>query len=352
MPREQNPARIQMMKLLVLSESPNHVSCRYRVLAFEPALRRAGWEVAVRPLSCTVTGFFRILCEAARSDVVLVQRRLLSPEKVGLLRRCARRLIYDIDDAVFLRDSNSSKPAESRRRDIRFRAIVRAADAVIAGNEYLAESAARCSQQTRVELIPTCVDPDAYPVQSNHRRGDGLRLAWIGSASTLPSLNEIGPALRDAARQVPGLELHVICDRAPELPGVPVVLRRWSPESEAHDLAQCDVGISWLPDHPWSHGKCGLKVLQYMAAGLPVVVNSLGVHPRLVSAGVEGLVIERADDLCGALVRLTGARDLSKRLGLAGRRRVEAEFSIQAWTPTFVRLINSIADGIKIERAA
>jgi glycosyltransferase involved in cell wall biosynthesis len=327
------------MKLLVLSESPNHVSCRYRVQAFEPALRRAGWDLAIRPLSGAGTSFFEILREADRSDVVLIQRRLLAPAKLQLLRRFARRLVYDVDDALFLRDSNSTRPADSWRRRGRFRAMVAASDAVIAGNEYLAECAARWSRYTRIVCIPTCVEPAAYTPMTGVRRGPGLRVAWIGSRSTLSSLTEIAPALRHAQVRVPGLELHVISDRAPDFPGVNILLRQWSPEVESHELAQCDVGISWLPDHPWSRGKCGLKVLQYMAAGLPVVINSMGVHRRIVTTGVQGWLVEQPDDVARAIVELAGDPNLRVKMGERGRRRVESEYSVARWTELFVDVI-------------
>jgi len=300
--------------------------------------------MTVRPLWGAGSGFFAILREAARSDVVLVQRRLLSPAKLGLLRRCARRMIYDVDDAVFLRDSNSVRPAVSWRRRNRFRAIVAACDGVIAGNNYLARHAARWSRGGLSTCIPTCVDPAAYHPAADCRGRNGLRLAWIGSSSTLPSLSEIASALSDANKRLPGLELHVICDQTPDLPGVKVVLHSWSSVSEAADLARCDAGVSWLPDHPWSRGKCGLKVLQYMAAGLPVVVNSVGIHREIVSDGVQGRVVHRPDEVAEALMHLAGAPDVRRQMGLAGRQRVSAEYSVKTRSGQFVQLVQSVAE--------
>ena len=340
------------MKLLALSESANHVSCRYRVQAFEPALRRAGWDLSVLPLDETGPGLMAILREATHSDVVLIQRRLLSRPKLSLLRRCARRLIYDFDDALYLRDSNSEKPAESWRRRSRFRATVSACDAVIAGNDHLAARATNASPQTRVIRIPTCVDPNAYPTVPNTPRRGGLRIAWIGSRSTLSSLKEINAPLREASDRLPGLELHVICDRFPQLPGLKVVRHPWSDETEAGDLARCDVGISWLPDHPWSLGKCGLKVLQYMASGLPVIVNSVGVHRGMVSDGVHGLIVRHSDELRDAVLRLAEAPDSRREMGSAARKHLVAGHSVQQWSSAYLEALQSVTEHSAIRDAS
>jgi glycosyltransferase involved in cell wall biosynthesis len=155
----------------------------------------------------------------------------------------------------------------------------------------------------------------------------------------LASLGTIAPALSRASGCIDGLELRVICDDLPHMPGVDVTLRRWSSETEAHDLAECDIGISWLPDHPWSRGKCGLKVLQYMAAGLPVVVNRMGVHCQMVRSGVEGVIVGEAPDLVRALQRLADDAGLRANMGQCGRSRVESEYSVARWTDLFIDVI-------------
>ena len=66
------------------------------------------------------------------------------------MRQAARRLVFDFDDAVFLRDSYSPKGLHSSRRRRRFAAMARAADAVVAGNDFLASEAARWVGQERV----------------------------------------------------------------------------------------------------------------------------------------------------------------------------------------------------------
>ena len=110
----------------------------------------------------------------------------------------------------------------------------------------------------------------------------------------------------------------------------------WSEQTEARELAAGDIGVSWLPDDLWSRGKCGLKVLQYHAAGLPVVANPVGSHREMVRAGETGILASTPDEWVDAVTRLAGDARLRQRMGLLGRQRVETDYSVSAWSETFV----------------
>ncbi|MBY0514358.1 MAG: glycosyltransferase, partial [Gemmataceae bacterium] len=150
------------MRLIVLVESEDHVCCRYRLAAFRPALAAAGHALDIRPIP---HGWFGRLSlgRGLIADAAIVQRKLLPRIPLTLLRRRVRHLLFDYDDAVWLRDSYSPKGFESPRRAGRFRGLVRACDLVIAGNEYLADEARRWAGPDRVVVIPTCVDVSKYP---------------------------------------------------------------------------------------------------------------------------------------------------------------------------------------------
>ena len=131
----------------------------------------------------------------------------------------------------------------------------------------------------------------------------------------------------------------MICDQFPSLRTLPVVPVPWSEEWEAHDLAAGQIGISWLPDDLWSRGKCGLKVLQYQAAGLPVVANPVGLHNELIEPGVTGFLPSTPDQWVAAVRTLAADAELRRRMGRLARQRVASGFSVAAWADTFVSAV-------------
>lgn len=319
------------MHLLALVEHPDHVCCRYRLRAFAPELRRHGIHLDLH----TEPSWWQSLTHRLpRTDGLILQRRFPSSWEWHRLRRRYPILIFDFDDAVWLRDSYAPRGLHSARRLRRFRRLIEACDVIIAGNAFLADQAARYTTEDRIHIIPTCVDPSRYPM-ATHYDGPDLKLAWIGSSSTLKGLEIFAPTLDAIGWHVRGSKLKLICDRFLTLERLPVECCVWSEAQEASELATSDVGISWLPDDDWSRGKCGLKVLQYMAAGLPVVANRIGIHRELVRDGETGFLADSPDEWIEAVRALATDPDLRARMGLAGRQRVEQDFSlsrgIQGW---------------------
>jgi glycosyltransferase involved in cell wall biosynthesis len=336
------------MKIVALIEAPHHVCYRYRIEPFTWALAERGLYVEAVPIRKGGAGRVKQLLAVARADAVILQRKLLPAWQLALLRVAAGRLIYDFDDAMFQHDSFHPKGPVSRVRSARFRATLRAADAVIAGNDYLGRSAKAHIDPHRVHVVPTCVEPKWYLPATHWRTGSAVRLVWIGQSSTLQSLQCAREHLEAAARRLPGLQLRVICDQATELDGLRVVARPWSSATEAAELAEGDIGIAWLPDDTWSRGKCGLKVLQFMAAGLPVVANPVGENRRLVIHGETGYLASTPQDWAAAIARLAANPALRRRMGAAGRRLVEERYSVTGWEPRWVGLVEAIIRGAPV----
>ncbi|MBA4189778.1 MAG: glycosyltransferase [Planctomycetaceae bacterium] len=316
------------VRVVALVESVDHVCCRYRVAAFRNALAAHGHSLDIRPLPLTTFGRLGIGRDFT-ADAVIIQRKLLPSWAIALLRRRVPRLIFDFDDAVWLRDSYSPRGFHDPRRTRRFRATVSACDLVIAGNEFLAEAARTFTSPDRVVVIPTCVEPSHYPV-ATHEPRSGLQLVWVGSRSTLRGLEQFTPTLSAIGRAVPGVRLKLICDKFLQIPDLPVDECVWREDTEAAEIAAADVGIGWVPDDPWSHGKCGLKVIQYQAAGLPVIANPVGVQTEMVRDEETGHLATSTEEWVAAVSRLANDARLRQQLGSAGRRQVHERYSVAA----------------------
>ena len=332
------------MRLLGLVEHPDHVCARYRLEAVAPLLERHGHRLELRALPRGLLGRVALWRQAAAYDAVILQRRLLPAWHLLLLRRFARRLVFDFDDAVFLRDSYSGKPLSSGSRRRRFAALMRVCDAVAAGNAFLAQHAARSGTAARVHLIPTCLDPSRYALAPHREDAETITLVWIGSSSTLQGLQRTRELWEELGRRLPRLRLKLICDRFFRLERLPVLPCPWSQPTEAQELAAADIGISWLPDDDWSRGKCGLKVLQYFAAGLPVVANPVGMHTTLVQPGRTGYLAETPQEWCQAVARLAADPGLRRRLGHNARCLVEQHYSLPVAGQQWVRLLDDLAE--------
>jgi glycosyltransferase involved in cell wall biosynthesis len=331
------------MKLLALVDSPDHVCCRYRVRAFANPLEDAGWTLTCQRLEQGVLPRLFQLRRASQFDSVILQRKLLPLWQLRILRRASRHLVFDFDDAVLFRDSYDRRGHESAWRYRRFARTVRLVDTVVAGNDYLADCALRAGARVeRVHVIPTCVDPERYQLARHESSPGSVDLVWIGSSSTLRGLEDAGAIWERLGKAIPHLGLRVICDRFPTSFPLRIVPVAWREETEASELAAGQIGVSWLPDDLWSRGKCGLKILQYQASGLPVVANPVGSHSEMVRTGETGILAATTDQWVEAVTRLAGDAKLRQKMGSLARQQVKSDYSISAWAETFVTSMTGI----------
>ena len=350
------------MHVVAVVEAEGHVCCRYRIAAFRPHLEAAGHRLSVRALAGGLWHRLRVLRSVRDADAVVLQRKLLSRVEFALLRRSARRLIFDFDDALWLRDSYSDKGFDSPRRRRRFLRTVAGCDTVVAGNRYLARAVGTGPGSARpaarevgspvalpphlaggrgIAVIPTCVDPTGYPLADHTRTGAAVRLVWLGSSSTLQALERNRELLDALGAAVPGLRLKVICDRFPTFDALPVDAVPWRADTEAAELAAADIGIGWVPDDPWSRGKCGLKLLQYHAAGLAVVANPVGVQGEMVRSHQTGFAARTVAEWVAAVRALAADPVLRLHFGRAGRQQVETTYGVTAGGAAWVRLLEA-----------
>jgi len=318
--------------LLILSKSEKDPSTRYRSLQYFSLFEKSGFKPQHMLLAKKTTNYLQALTCARRAHTVIVLRRTLPILFLWLLRKNAKRLIFDFDDAIFCKDDGS----RSTSRMARFATMVRLCDNIFAGNKYLAKAAQAFN--SNVIQVPTSVDTNKYFVHANKPK-NSIDIVWIGSRSTRKYLEYIIPALQKAKKLVFNLRLKIIADFNLSDIGLQTLPIQWTPENEAIELASAHIGIAPLTDDNWSQGKCGLKVLQYMAAGLPVIASNVGVNAELVQPGVNGDLARTMDDWAESIHRLALNRDLRARYGSAGRQFVKCNYSIEV---VFDRIISAL----------
>lgn len=348
--------------LRILGETAYPVSAasaRVRLANFVPFLRQHGVELIYEPMlneseyrllsssasaprKAAVIG--RTALRAARPrrahDVLLIHRlRLMTP--VPGLDPPRHIDAYDLDDALFLGSSAdvNRRFGWAKQEATRCVECLEKARMVIAGNNFLAGYAARHAR--RVEVVPSCVDPDRQPLR-DHAERDVINVGWIGSQTTSVYLKPLLPVLADLNRDRIRARL-VLVGADPGVQAPWIEHRRWSLESEASALAGFDIGVMPLPDTDWARGKCGYKLLQYFAAGVPAVASPVGVNSALVG-DERGLLASDPDEWRSALEQLIEQADERRDRGAAARAFVEREYSYQRWAPELAALLRSLVD--------
>lgn len=326
------------MKVLFLVPRKDKASTRYRVLQYLPFLDREGIEYEIVALSGQPRNRFALARRLRAADTVFVQKKLFSCLDLLWVRKLARRLVYDFDDAVMYKSGSVSNRQQARQHK-RFVATAKRADLVIAGNRYLQQESLPYSREVR--LLPTVLDMDRYTAR---KEGKGtpseIILGWIGSRGTLRYLQAIAPALEELGRRWPGLKLKIVADDFFDLDQVQVIKKPWAAADEIADLHSFDIGLMPLSDDVWTRGKCGFKLLQCMAVGLPVVCSPVGVNTEIVTEGREGFQASTLEEWVVKLDTLIGDVRLRRQMGLLARRQVEQTYSLAVNGPLFVKYLH------------
>lgn len=348
-----------MAKLLGLTQSGFCPASRFRFIQFIPYLEKAGWQVDHRPNKPDRQwrspmksrwaraihyrlgrGLMRInrasdLVEAAGYDLIFVGRDFASegPLFQAAFRHVMHKCVYDLDDAIFT----------GRKGERIVRWLCQHAAWVTPGNEYIANYARQFTD--RITIIPTVIDTDTYiPRQFGDECGRPLRIGWSGSDQSIgPTLIPYLPMLQDLQRQL-NFELVVITNTCPNLPTtMKWRFLPWKKHEEGLLSEKFDIGIMPLADDAFQKGKCALKLLQYMAAGLPTVASPVGANKEVIQHRSTGFLAADDAEWHAALRCLLLNPELRISMGMQGRQRCENEYSIKRWLPVMLKIFENVA---------
>jgi glycosyltransferase involved in cell wall biosynthesis len=305
------------MRLLVISNNTERASFRQRIGIYLDSLCQAQIDCQVVRLPSSAAARWKLFGQSAGFDGVFVHKKRFNPLDAFRLRRCAKKIIYDFDDAVMYTEKNPQ--TSSRKRLKSFERTVSLADLVIAGNAYLAQHARAFNNN--VEVLPTGLDASAYSIERNTEDGK-IRLVWIGSKSTLRYLARLKPALEQIGSQFNNVVLRIIADEFFDLEKMEVEKRPWSLQTHAADLVNSDIGLAPLPDDPFTRGKCGFKILQYTAAFLPTVASPVGVNAEYIIDTITGFLASDSAQWVDKLKRLLMEPDLRDAMKSSAKEQI------------------------------
>jgi glycosyltransferase involved in cell wall biosynthesis len=339
-----------MLNVTALTSGKYVPSSRFRVRQFIRPLYSLGISVKEYPLpfrkytprlpapmdqaleAVKLLGRVPGLAASRSSDITWLEREL-SPRRFTLERFAGGKILFDVDDAIWL--TSDSRFSEE---------IATCSAGVIAGNSFIAEHYKQFGVRTWV--VPTSINTERWSPASKRRQEERWTVGWVGTSSNLSYLYSVEEPLAAFLGRFPETRLLVVCDRKPLIESIAKSswqFRQWSPDNEVDTVREMDVGLMPLLDDEWSRGKCAFKMLSYMAVGIPVVSSAVGVNKDLLEQADVGLPASCLNDWYEALYKLFQDRALALVLGSNGKELVERRYSVAANVGTLARIFKEVA---------
>jgi glycosyltransferase involved in cell wall biosynthesis len=285
------------------------------------------------------------LANSAAFDLLWVEKELfpwMPAWLEGILRLFKIPYVVDYDDAVYHRYDMHSSSLVRATLGRKIDRVMRSAALVVAGNEYLAERARQAGAK-RVETLPSVVDVDRYACRWDpDPTSSPIKIGWVGSPVTAPYLEGIRETVHLLASEFPVQMVLIGAGDSNPFPEIQTQLLPWNEDLELSIGKLFDIGIMPLVDGPFERGKCGYKLVQYMAAGLPVVASPVGINRQMVIPGENGYLADSSQEWLEAFRKLAGDPQLRQKMGQSGRQRAEQMYNLQGTAPRLLDLLSGV----------
>jgi len=259
-----------------------------------------------------------------------------------VLRSLSRRLVYDIEDNVWMETSNELNAIARFFKGVgKTKFLIEMADHVITSSPFLNNYCLGLNRNVSCTYISSSVDIKRFLPSNSFTNKGGVTIGWTGTFSSkiyLDLLRDVFIKLRERC----DFKLLVIGNFQYELPGVDIEVVQWTKEREVEDMQRIDIGVYPLAVDDWVLGKSGLKAIQYMAFGLPTVATNIGTASSIIQHGENGWLVRSDDEWIAALEALVISPELRLRLGAAARATVVEKYSTSAIKSCYFEILEGI----------
>ncbi|GAB4403539.1 MAG: hypothetical protein Fur0028_16330 [Bacteroidales bacterium] len=255
------------------------------------------------------------------------------------------KIIYDIDDMVFLgHSSNANKSFKALKGTQKMIFLMRIADHVITCTPVLDKFVHKFNPKTTD--ISSTINTDTYKIKEFQTFNKPIIIGWSGSHSTSIYLKLLEPVFQELLNK--GIDFKVLVignkDFSFENKNIKTEAISWNLENEVNDLMRFDIGVYPLPFEQWVYGKSGLKALQYMALGIPTIATAIGANYRIINHGENGFLVEKNDiqKWVEYILQIINDINFARKLGKNARKTVLEKFSVDANKEIYLNVLKSV----------
>lgn len=366
------------MRILFFIEGKDTPSSRFRVQQFIPYFKKLGIKyklvqghphktyyvsyknLFLKRLVNSFLYFVKALTIVAQmplifwADIIFLQRPLIHHNFIFLeewIFKFKKPVIFDIDDALFLKSKDPESYEEIfvklSKGNFRLNWTIKQAEYIFAGNKFLANYTKKYNKKTKI--IPTVINTQRYkyiPEKEIRKKKNKkeLYIGWMGTSTNLDYLIKYLDVFKNIHKAHPNTKLIISTDKFfyhQEISNsIPTMFIKWSKKNELQTLYTFDIGIMPLPNEPWVKGKCGFKLIQYMACGIPSVGSDIGANKEIIKDGVNGYLAMEKDEWIQKISNLLKDKKIRIEFSKKGRNTIEQKYSIRSVLPDFIKYFN------------